>query len=144
MLLFQDGTMQKICCHAQNEYPRECCGILLGKRMDGRKTVYRVIQTRNMADKRQSGAHFLINPLEIVRAEGLAEGEKLEIVGFYHSHPDHAAVASQEDILHMIAGYSYPIVSVENGICVRVNSFEKLKQTDQDAKEEILVKEKEG
>lgn len=143
MLVFQDDVMQKIYFHAQSEYPRECCGILLGRQLDGRRVADRMIPVRNMADERQSGVHFLINPLEIVKVELLAEREKREIVGFYHSHPDYDAAASKEDILHMIAGYSYPIISVKNGICVRLNSFEKLKQADHDAKEEIWIKEKE-
>lgn len=143
MLILQDDTIEMICSHAQNEYPKECCGIMLGKRLGEQRIVYSIIQTRNMIEENQNKTHFLMNPIEIVKAELSAEREKLEIVGFYHSHPDYEAVASNEDVLHMITGYSYLIISAKNGICVKVNSFEKIMQTDTDAKEEeILVKEK--
>lgn len=142
MLVFQDDTIEKICTHAQTEYPRECCGIMLGRRVGGKRIVHRVFQTGNMIGESQAATHFLINPLEIVKAEVWAEAEEFEIVGFYHSHPDYEAVASQEDIRHMIAGYSYPIISIKNGADARVRSFEKLIQTDYDVKEEIVRKEK--
>lgn len=142
MLIFQNEIMEKIRAHAQLEYPRECCGILFGKRMGERRIAYRAVQTRNMVDERQSRTHFYINPLEIVKAEALAEQENLEIVGFYHSHPDYEPEVSGEDLSHMIAGYSYPIISVRNKECIAVNSYVKEKQTDLNAEEEkIQIKE---
>lgn len=117
--------MKDICSHAQAEYPKECCGILLGKHQTDRRTVEQVVPTENLADEGEKTNHFLINPLELVWVERFAGEEGLEIVGFYHSHPDCDAIVSQMDFLHMIEGYSYPILSVRNGKCVRVNSFEK-------------------
>lgn len=78
--------------------------------------------------------------MEVVKAELLAEEEGFEIVGFYHSHPDYEAVVSKADKLYMIEGYSYPVISVKNGKCVKVKSFEKTAQTDTDVKEETLPK----
>lgn len=141
MLIFQNNTMEGMCSHAQTDYPKECCGILLGKRLDGKRYVHKVIRTSNIVDESEKATHFSMNPLEIIEVEMLAEKEKIEIIGFYHSHPDYEAVASREDMLYMMEGYSYPILSVRNGICVKVSSFEKRKQTDTDVKEEI-VKEK--
>ena len=143
MLVFQKDTVDRICSHAQSKYPEECCGILLGRRQGGQRIACGAIQTENMMGEGKKAAHFMINPMEIVKAELSAERKKLEIIGFYHSHPDYEAVASKEDTLHMIEGYSYPIISVKNGICVGLKSFEKIKQTDTVAKEEnILAKEK--
>lgn len=117
--------MKDICSHAQAEYPNECCGILLGKHQTDRRTVNRIVPTENLADEEEKATHFSIDPLELIRIERLAGEEGLEIVGFYHSHPDCDAIVSQMDFLHMIEGYSYPILSVKNGKCVKVNSFEK-------------------
>ena len=143
MLILQEDTMEKLCSHAQMEYPKECCGIMLGKRQDEQRITYKVIPTKNIIDESKNTTHFLINPLEILEAELLAQKEKLEIVGFYHSHPDYEAIASEEDMLYMMEGYSYSIISVKNGTSVRISSFEKVSQADTDAKEEdILVKEK--
>lgn len=142
MLIFQNDTLEKLCAHAQTEYPMECCGLILGKRTDGQRIAYRIVQTENTVRGKQNTAHFQIDPLEIAKTELAAEQEQLEIVGFYHSHPDHEAVPSHEDTLHIIAGYSYPIVSVQHGNCVKVYSFEKVQQTDPATQEEFLVKEK--
>ncbi|MDD6206984.1 MAG: M67 family metallopeptidase [Clostridiales bacterium] len=144
MLILQDDTLEAICSHAQEEYPKECCGIMLGTRNGEQRIAHRVIKTRNMAGKSRNVTHFLMNPFEIVEAELLAEKEQLEIVGFYHSHPDYEAAASVTDLHYMMAGYSYSIVSVIDGRSVNVKSFEKLEHSDQDAKEEILEKRGEG
>ena len=141
MLVLQDDIMEKICSHAQIEYPKECCGILLGKRLSEQRIAYKVIQTKNMTEAGQKATHFSMDPLELLKVESIAEEEGFEIVGFYHSHPDHEAVVSNADLLHMIQGYSYPIVSVKKGLCVNVNSFERRTQADTYIKEEILVKE---
>lgn len=142
MLVFENDIEEQICSHAQTEYPRECCGIMLGKHQKEKRQVYRIIPTRNVVEGGKNTTQFLINPFVIVKAELAAEKEGLEIVGFYHSHPDYRAVTSEEDILHMIAGYSYLIVSVVNGVSVEIKGFEKLFQTDIDVKEETLTKEK--
>ena len=144
MLICQGDTAGLIYAHAEREYPRECCGIILGKRLGSRRIALRIIQTENMIKINASKTHFLINPLDIVKAEVLADDNELEVVGFYHSHTDYEALPSNEDIIHMIEGYSYPIVSVKDGMCVGINSFEKIMQTDTGVnKEEILMKEKE-
>ncbi|MBQ8164567.1 MAG: M67 family metallopeptidase [Clostridia bacterium] len=142
MLIFQNDTLENLYSHAETEYPQECCGILLGLRKAGKRIVYSVIQTENTADEKQKDTHFLIKPLDVLKAETSAEKEQLEIVGFYHSHPDYDAIASDEDILHMVSGHSYPIVSVKNGVRVNVRCFEKILQTDTCTQEEILMKEK--
>ena len=142
MLFFQNETLKTLCLHARAEYPGECCGILLGKCFFGQKLVYQVIKTENTVCQKDSLDHFLIDPLEILKAETFADEAQLEIIGFYHSHPNMEAIPSNVDMLHMIAGYSYPILSVNRNLSVKVRSFEKAKQTDTHAKEEILIKER--
>lgn len=136
MLILRDDAMKKICSHAQMEYPKGCCGIMLGKRLGEQRYTYRIIPTKNVLDESQNTKHFMMDSLEIVKIELLAEKENLEIVGFYHSHPDQEAVASDEDMHYMIAGYSYPIISVKNGTSVSMNSYADEKE------ENILIKEK--
>ena len=139
MLIIQNEIAKKLCSHAKSEYPCECCGIILGKRTENRKTAEKVIPTENMAD---SEHQFQIDPLAVLKAELWLEREQLEITGFYHSHPDCEAVPSEQDISSMIAGYSYLIISVQGGECADIRSFERISQTDLDVKEEILIKEK--
>ena len=134
MLILKSDISEMLISHAKAEYPRECCGILLGECKDGRKTVLKIIQTENAAS---GAAHFRIDPLAVAKAER----EPLEILGFYHSHPDCEAIPSKEDILHMIEGYSYPIISVRNGKCADISSFARISQTSEEIREEILKKE---
>lgn len=142
MLFFKGNTLEKICSHAQCEYPKECCGIMLGRKADGQRSVYKIIQTANVVGEPENRKHFRISSFETIKAELIAEQRQLEIVGFYHSHPEYDAIPSKEDTLHMISGYSYPIISVEKGKTVTVNSFEKISQTDAEAQKENWIKEK--
>lgn len=137
MLIFPNDIAEKLCAHAEAEYPRECCGILLGECDGERKNVRRIVETENAVGNNEKTAHFRIDPLAVAKAEQ----EPFGILGFYHSHPDCEAIPSNEDILHMIAGYSYPIISVRNGECSGVKSFERISQTSSDIKEETIIKE---
>jgi proteasome lid subunit RPN8/RPN11 len=111
--------------HGEETYPNECCGVLLGKFDDGgTKTVSRIARCGNTrADSPQNRYH--IDPRELIRIqrEGRERGE--DIVGFYHSHPDHPAQWSSTDLAeaHWF-GCSYVITSVEKGKAVLTNSFE--------------------
>ena len=139
MLFIQNEIAKKLRSHAKSEYPRECCGIILGKRTEERKTAEKIIQTENISGSRR---YFQIDPIAVLKAELSAEQEQLEITGFYHSHPDCKAIPSEQDITGMIAGYSYLIISVRDGECADMRSFERISQTGLDRKEEMLIKEK--
>ena len=141
LLIFKNNTFEMLCLQAEASYPKECCGILLGQQENEQRIVHRIASVENTAVEELSVAHFRIDPLAIYRVETTAEQDGLEIVGFYHSHPDCSAVPSKEDIQHMIVGFSYPILSLQNGACVTVRSFEKILQTDTQIQEEILIKE---
>ena len=135
MLIFTSLAAEKLRACARAEYPRECCGIMLGECKDGRKTVQKIIPTENKVSGEKNTAHFQIDPLAVLKVEQ----EPLEILGFYHSHPDCEALPSKEDILHMIAGYSYPIVSVNDGEYADIRSFERISQTSAETEEEIIL-----
>ncbi|HZQ94822.1 MAG TPA: M67 family metallopeptidase [Candidatus Sulfotelmatobacter sp.] len=120
--------------HGEETYPYECCGILLGRfHEDGSRIVTNVARCGNT---RTDSAHnrYNIDPRELVRIqrEGRERGE--DIVGFYHSHPDHPAQWSQTDFAeaHWL-GCSYVITSVEKGKAVLTNAFE-LSGTDESDK----------
>jgi proteasome lid subunit RPN8/RPN11 len=111
--------------HGEETYPYECCGVLLGRFEDDGSR--RVTSTARCGNTRTDSAHnrYNIDPRELVRIqrEGRERGE--DIVGFYHSHPDHPAVWSQTDFAeaHWI-GCSYVITSVEKGKAAITNAFE--------------------
>jgi proteasome lid subunit RPN8/RPN11 len=111
--------------HGEETYPHECCGVLLGRFEDnGSRTVTAIARCGNTrTDSPQNRYH--IDPRELVRIqrEGRERGE--DIVGFYHSHPDHPARWSPTDFAeaHWI-GCSYVITAVEKGKAAITNSFE--------------------
>jgi proteasome lid subunit RPN8/RPN11 len=126
--------------HGGETYPHECCGVLLGRFADdGTKTVSRIARCGNT---REDSPHnrYHIDPKELIRIqrEGRERGE--DIVGFYHSHPDHPARWSPTDLAeaHWF-GCSYVITSVDKGVATITNSFELVGSDEADKK---LVDEK--
>jgi proteasome lid subunit RPN8/RPN11 len=126
--------------HGEETYPHECCGVLLGRMEDdGTRLVTSVARAGNT---RTDSAHnrYNIDPKELIRIqrEGRNRGE--DIIGFYHSHPDHPAQWSQTDLAeaHWF-GCSYVISSVEKGKALLTNSIEL---TGSDENDKKLVEEK--
>lgn len=116
--------------HSARDYPSECCGVLLGTAEGERKQVAEVVALKNLRhDPRQAQEllpvddpereternRFLIDPLDQLRVEKDARARRLEVLGYYHSHPDHPARPSVYDREHAWPWYSYVIVSVERG-----------------------------
>jgi proteasome lid subunit RPN8/RPN11 len=147
MLRFRATDYDQVCRHAEQTYPQECCGILLGEVVEGECCVRSVVSCRN-ARVDSPHSHYEIDPADLVRIQREARNGGLEIVGFYHSHPDHPAQWSQTDFdqAHWI-GCSYVITSVEQGEATATRSF-VLSGTTEDDKgfvdEEIIVDEAES
>src|SRR5213076_3188215 len=124
--------------HGEETYPHECCGVLVGQIDGGARVVTFIARAGNT---RLDSLHnrYNIDPKDLVRIqrEGRERGE--DIIGFYHSHPDHPAQWSQTDLAeaHWF-GCSYVITSVENGKAVLTNSFEL---TGSDENQKKLVNE---
>ena len=110
--------------HGVRAYPDECCGILLGRDDDGRRVVERVRPTENVFEDVTERRHrFSIDPLELLRAESDSSGGSLVVLGFYHSHPDHAARPSEFDRSRAWPFYSYVIVSIQSRQAVDMTSW---------------------
>jgi proteasome lid subunit RPN8/RPN11 len=125
--------------HGEETYPYECCGVLLG-RMDGDERV--VTSIARCGNTRDDSPHnrYKIDPKELIRIQREARERGEDIVGFYHSHPDHPPRWSPTDLgeAHWF-GCSYVITSVEEGKAAVTNSFE-LTGNEEDNKQ--LVGEK--
>ncbi len=94
-------------------YPEECCGLLFGSvSEDGSARITQSVSMRNRVLPGHRGSHYGIDPLELFRKEQLFEKKGLELIGFYHSHPNAAAEPSAEDKGDMIPGFIYMIVSL--------------------------------
>jgi proteasome lid subunit RPN8/RPN11 len=109
--------------HGEETYPHECCGALMGRFEDDDRVVAEVIRCGNTRTDRAQD-RYNIDPAELVRIQREGRSRGLDIIGFYHSHPDHPAQWSQTDFAeaHWI-GCSYVIISVEKGKATVTNSF---------------------
>lgn len=112
MIDIKKNHIDQIKEHAQKDYPYECCGILLGKFENGEKTVTQVLEIVNEKEDENKHNRYLIPSSKILETELYAIKNGLDIVGFYHSHPDHSAIPSAFDVEHALPVYSYLIVSV--------------------------------
>ncbi|MGH9523191.1 MAG: Mov34/MPN/PAD-1 family protein [Terriglobales bacterium] len=142
MLKLSRTTYDSLRAHGEQTYPHECCGAMLGRFEGDDRIVSEVIACGNTRDDRPED-RFNIDPRELVRIQRQGREKGLDIVGFYHSHPDHPAQWSKTDFAeaHWI-GCSYVITSVEKGKSTVTNSF-LLTGADEESKrfddEEIRV-----
>lgn len=125
--------------HAQRDYPFECCGLMLGRFAAGRKVMVETYPISNAREDEAKRNRFLIRPEELMRGEKYAREHGLDVVGFYHSHPDDRAVPSQYDLEHAWPTYSYIVVSVEQGQAVDLRSWEMESDRSRFDDEEIVI-----
>jgi proteasome lid subunit RPN8/RPN11 len=114
------AAVEAIEAHGAEGYPNEICGIMLGP--PGDHVVAEVRRARNIIVER-SRDRYEIDPRDHIRIQREADSAGLDIIGYYHSHPDHPAQASRFDTERAWAGYVYVIVSIEKGKPVDANAF---------------------
>ncbi len=108
--------MDEIRAHGARAYPHECCGALLGTSgEDGAKLVRTLLPLDNRREGDAARTRFLITAEDVLWAMKQARAQGLDIIGYYHSHPDHPAQPSEFDREHAWPGYSYIIVAVAHG-----------------------------
>jgi proteasome lid subunit RPN8/RPN11 len=127
------GIVEDIRRHAREAYPHECCGALFGR---GR-VVLEVLALPNTTEEGPR-TRFLVRPDDYRAAEDRAQQRKAELLGFYHSHPDHPARPSQYDLDHAWPSFSYVIISVRSGEPAEVTSWRL--RDDRSMFDEELVK----
>jgi len=126
--------------HGERDYPYECCGLLIGRfDADGTKIVVETYPISNAREESAKRNRFLIEPEELMRGERYAARQKLDVVGFYHSHPESPAVPSQYDLEHAWPTYSYIIVSVMSQKAADLFSWEQQPDRSKFDSEEIKV-----
>jgi len=139
MLKLSHADYQALRAHGEETYPHECCGVLLGKAVPDGNHVHTIVRAGNTRTDR---AHdrYNIAPEELIRVQRQARGLGLDIVGFYHSHPDHPAQWSQTDFAeaHWV-GCSYVITEVVHGIAARTNAYSLAGTSEEDKHFEPLV-----
>lgn len=133
------SAIEAIRRHAATVYPNECCGALIGSVASGRDehdAIVEVLDVRQLDNVTSEGPRrrFLVSAADYRQSETHARRIGAELIGFYHSHPDHPAEPSQYDLDHAWPNFSYVIVSVSGGRPAELRSW-RLRQ-DRSAFEE--------
>jgi proteasome lid subunit RPN8/RPN11 len=122
VLIIPATELRKMREHAEREYPKQCCGLLLGWRRDHDKHALRAQACRNAAPA--PAESFLVAPQELIEWQRCGREQQFEILGFYHSHPDQPANPSEQDVsLACWTNCSYVVLSVEDGVLTVLRSF---------------------
>jgi proteasome lid subunit RPN8/RPN11 len=123
MLRIPQAALDQLRRHGEETYPNECCGVLLGK-LEG--TARRVSSVARCGNTRSDSPRnrYNIDPRELIRIQRQARERGEDVVGFYHSHPDHPARWSATDLAeaHWV-GCSYVITAIEGGLAGRTCAF---------------------
>jgi proteasome lid subunit RPN8/RPN11 len=105
--------LNQIQAYGESAYPEEVCGLLLGINLIERKQVIDVLKISNIREEGSRHKRYLLSPHEYLTGELLAEQRGLEVIGVFHSHPDHDACPSEIDLESAIPGFVYLITSLE-------------------------------
>ncbi|HLE13754.1 MAG TPA: M67 family metallopeptidase [Anaerolineales bacterium] len=108
-------VLRQIHAHGEQAYPEEGAGLLLGRRAGGRK---QVVQILGLANTREDGSRrnrYLLSPQDYLWGEEQAEQSGLEVLGVFHSHPDHPNLPSEYDLEWAWPSFFYVITSLRAG-----------------------------
>ena len=143
MLVIDPNSYAGLRLHGEDAYPEECCGILVGSFRAGGSVVASAIRCVNVRQDSPRN-RYAIDPKDLVSIQRDARQHGFEVVGFYHSHPDHPARWSSTDLADAYwVGCSYVITSVVKGQAADTRSF-RLEGSWQERRfeeEEVLVQE---
>ena len=131
--LFCNNSEQKLARHIMQVYPHEGCGILLGRGV----RIEKIKPADNLVTDEDGRTHFKMDPLTIYKEEAEAQKEGLEVIGFYHSHPDRRAILSKTDEEYMIPEMLYIVVSVNGGGVSDIRGF--IKENPEDEIKEVSI-----
>ena len=115
-LQLTDDDIERSYADGRATYPEECCGVMIGTLRNGDQAeVVEIVSARNEREDGNRHNRFLISPQALLEAQRSARARQFEVVGYYHSHPDHPARPSDFDRDHAWPGQSYLIISVQSG-----------------------------
>ena len=120
---FDPGILRGIQRHGEAAYPNEGCGLLLGHALETDKHVVEYLPIKNEREAEAAHNRYLITATDMLMGEVVAADRGLEVIGIFHSHPDHPAEPSEFDRDHALPWYSYIITSVQNGQAVVSRSW---------------------
>ena len=120
-IIIKKNILDEIFEHAKKAYPQECCGIVLGNRDKGENiTIKEVKETKNLS---QDPLKYQMDPRDFLKVQRYASSNDLDIVGVYHSHPDHPPIPSKYDIESAWEDLFYLIVTVKKSKPDKIKSW---------------------
>ena len=124
---------------AVKTFPDECCGFIFGKEKNDNRTVIK-IQVAGNAKEGDKRRRFVISPKDYLKAEQFADTNNLQLIGVYHSHPNHPAIPSEHDRVAAQPFFSYIIISVINHEFDHIRSWQ-LNDEHQFEEEKIFIQQ---
>jgi len=139
MLNIEQTPLDEMIKDAVRTFPDECCGFLLGKEENNIRTIIKiqVVDNAKEGDKRR---RFIISAKDYLKAELFADENNLQLIGVYHSHPNHPAIPSEHDRVAAQPYFSYIILSVMNNEFDHIRSW-RLNEQQQFEEEKILIQQ---
>jgi proteasome lid subunit RPN8/RPN11 len=122
-LVIKIDLLNEIHAYCESVYPSEAAGLLLGKVDGGRKIVERIVKVRNSRESSAQHNRYLITPQDMLAGENEAMRWDLDVVGIFHSHPDHPNRPSEFDRQWALPWYSYIITCVQQRIAIGSRSW---------------------
>ena len=122
-LSFDPGVLDAIHKHGEAAYPNEGCGLMLGRADGGDRQATDILPIQNGREPEAAHNRYLITPQDMLRGEDEAERRGLDVIGIFHSHPDHQAQPSEFDREYALPWFSYLITSVQKGKAVGSRSW---------------------
>lgn len=122
MVHITSQVLAAIRAHALAAYPEECCGVLIGAAEAGDLCVRECVPGQNLATSNRA-VRYSLDPRAFIHADHQARQSGLEVIGFYHSHPDHPALPSSTDSELAWEEYFYLIVPVSSQGCGPVRAW---------------------
>ena len=133
--------MAEIQRHAEQQYPEEGAGLILGS-LDGEDRIARsVLPVNNTFEAQQRGRRYLIDPMAILKAEEEAQREGLSVLGVFHSHPDHPPTPSKFDLEWAVPWYVYLITAVRQGIAEQTRAWRLQEDHAQMTEEQLAIEQ---
>ena len=135
-IILEASVEAAIKAHGEAIFPNECCGFLYGNEKNGRRiTLSQPVTNSKTGDQRR---RFEISPFDYMKAEQFALANDLQLLGIYHSHPNHPAIASEHDLAKALPFFSYVIISVLEGKYADIKSW-KLREEHREFLEEKVA-----
>lgn len=121
----EDAVLAEVRQHLESSYPHEACGFLIGQQEGRNRWITRSLPVENRSTENQR-RRFVIDPLDYMKAEREVSRQDLQLLGIYHSHPDHPAIPSVHDLEFAQPFFSYFIHTICDGTMTNTRSYRLL------------------